>query len=539
MRVTLLDYGAGNVRSIRNALNRFGVEVVDVRGPADVLGAEVLVFPGVGAFGAAMGELQKKGLTCPLKEYLRDTSRPYLGICIGMQVLFEGSTESPGAPGLGVLEGAVESFTPCREFPVPHIGWNGAAAPVGPGGARRDSRLIDYEVSYYFVHSYRAARSEWASAATAYGSQVFASAVERGAQCAVQFHPEKSGAAGLKFFEKFLKATRLSSPSKAPANWWTTSYNTRLARRVVCALDVRSNDAGDLVVTKGDGYDVRETTETGRPVRNLGKPVQLCGRYYSEGADEIAILNICAFRSEPIRDLPLLGVLERASVECFVPLTIGGGVRAYVDADGRKVEALEVAAAYFRAGADKISIGSDAVHAAIDLRDRPTQRAESSIEQIAKVYGAQAVVVSIDPKRVELAPREQPPAHATPLHFADGRRAWYQCTVSGGRTAVDLDAVALAKAAQALGAGELMVNCIDCDGKKAGFDLVLLKAIKQNVSIPVIASSGAGHPDHFVQAFAHAHVDAALAAGIFHRREVAICEVKHAIVQAGLPARTF
>ncbi|KAJ8604702.1 hypothetical protein CTAYLR_006568 [Chrysophaeum taylorii] len=518
--VTVLDYGAGNVRSLKNALERLGWSVREVECADDIDAASVLVFPGVGAFGAAMANLEAMGVVSALKRYLEDPTRPFLGICIGMQVLFEGSSESPGASGLGAMKGTVSRFESSAAFPVPHVGWNGA---VGPTELVDDSR-------YYFVHSFRVEDCEWGVAKTTYGDDSFVSAVERGAQCAVQFHPEKSGAAGLALLDRFLRRGPRAVARNKPA--WAPRA-TRLARRVVCALDVRENDDGDLVVTKGDGYDVRNQDD--RRVRNLGKPVDLAARYYDEGGDEIAILNICAFKGEPVSDLPLLEVLRQASRRVFVPLTIGGGIRAYDDGI-RTVGALEVAAAYFRAGADKVSIGSDAVYAALDLLNNGDRRQESSIEQIARVYGNQAVVVSIDPKRVWVDDDVDNVGKHVVVR-PDGRRCWYQCTVSGGRKAVDLDARDLAVAAERLGAGELMLNCIDCDGKKNGFDLPLLSMIKAAVTIPVIASSGAGTPDHFVNAFKHTDVDAALAAGIFHRREVEIRDVKTALQNAGLPVR--
>lgn len=524
MKVTLLDYGAGNVRSIRNALARFGCEIKDVETGADILDAQVLVFPGVGVFGPAMERLQALGVVDALRTYLK-SNRAFLGICIGLQVLFETSSESPGVEGLGVLEGRVERFSDLK-VAVPHIGWNSV---VRPKGAKHG--ILEPGARYYFVHSYRAeTKLECASGLTTYGGEVFASVIERGLQCATQFHPEKSGAAGLSLIERFLHRSYATAvpPCK---DWWTAEYETHLAKRIVCALDVRENDDGDLVVTKGDGYDVREE----KRVRNLGKPVELAERYYDEGGDEIAILNICAFRGEPLGDLPLLEVLRQASERVFVPVTIGGGVRSYTDARGVCVDALDVAAAYFRAGADKISIGSDAVYAALQFHD--ANRPVSSIEKISRVYGKQAVVVSIDPKRVWLEAGEAPPIGMFAVEHPDGTRCWYQCTVKGGRQPVLLDARQLAIASQYMGAGELMLNCIDCDGKKSGFDLPLLTMIKDAVTIPVIASSGAGKPDHFVQAFTHTDVDAALAAGIFHRREVPIADVKTALSDAGLIVR--
>jgi glutamine amidotransferase/cyclase len=134
-----------------------------------------------------------------------------------------------------------------------------------------------------------------------------------------------------------------------------------LVKRIVVALDVRTNDHGDLVVTKGDQYDVRENEKEGIKdgergnVRNLGKPVALARRYYEEGADEIAFLNITSYRQGVIEDMPMLRVLEEASKNIFVPLTVGGGIRSYTDpASNQTWSALEVASRYFRAGADKV-----------------------------------------------------------------------------------------------------------------------------------------------------------------------------------------
>jgi glutamine amidotransferase/cyclase len=311
---------------------------------------------------------------------------------------------------------------------------------------------------------------------------------------------------------------------------------TRLARRVIACLDVRTNDAGDLVVTKGDQYDVREAGA----VRNLGKPVELARRYYEEGADEITFLNITGFRDFPLADQPMLEVLRRTSEQVFVPLTIGGGIRAFTDADGRHYSALDVAAEYFRSGADKISIGSDAVDAAEAVRARGAPDGTSAIEAIARVYGSQAVVISIDPRRVWVARPEDTPRTTieTAQPGPNGERyCWFQCTVKGGREGRDMDAVELARTCERLGAGEILLNSIDRDGTGAGFDLELVRAVRDAVGIPVIASSGAGRVEHFAQVFRDTGVEAALAAGIFHRREVPIAAVKAHLREAGIEVR--
>lgn len=326
---------------------------------------------------------------------------------------------------------------------------------------------------------------------------------------------------------------------------------TQLAKRIVVALDVRSNDHGDLVVTKGDQYDVREKPQEGVPegrggVRNLGKPVSLASRYYQEGCDEIAFLNITSFRHGVIEDMPMLQVLEEASKQIFVPLTVGGGIRSYTDPDsGQKWSALEVASRYFRAGADKISLGSDSVDAAEALvAAGGVKKGDTSIETISRVYGAQAVVISIDPKRVYVESKDQVDAKHVVVELdahqlgPNGERfCWYQCTVKGGREARDICAVTVAKATESLGAGEIMLNCIDMDGQGQGFDLALMRAVAGAVSIPVIASSGAGSPEHFTEVFSKTGVQAALAAGMFHRKEVEIEAVKTHMRDNGIPAR--
>ena len=522
--IGLIDYGAGNVRSIVNALTSLGETVEVVRSAEALLAADRLVFPGVGSFGPLMASLERQGLVAPLKEYLaRD--RPIFAICLGLQALFAGSEEAPETPGLGFLPGRVVRFR--TDAPVPHIGWNGVrlAHP-----SRLFAGLTGRE-RFYFVHSYHVVceAEDAVLTRTDYGGP-FVSAVQRGRVVATQFHPEKSGRAGRKLLENFLDDSR---PAVRLAHCPDT---TTLAKRIIACLDVRANDAGDLVVTKGDQYDVREAGE----VRNLGKPVELARRYYEEGADEITFLNITGFRDFPLKDLPMLEVLRRTSREVFVPLTIGGGIRDYVDKDGTRYSALDVASAYFRSGADKVSIGSDAVEIVLDVLAQGRSSGLSSIEQIARVYGSQAVVISVDPRRVYVRDPDEVPHRVIPTSLpgpAGERFCWYQCTVKGGREGRDLDAVTLARVCEDLGAGEILLNCIDRDGTNLGFDLELVRAVKEAVTIPVIASSGAGCPAHFVEVFRETGADAALAAGIFHRREVAIDEVKAALADAGIPAR--
>ncbi|KAJ4722869.1 Imidazole glycerol phosphate synthase hisHF [Melia azedarach] len=528
--VTLLDYGAGNVRSLRNAIRSLGFEIKDVQTPEDILNANRLIFPGVGAFAAAMDVLNKTGMGEALYTYIQK-DRPFLGICLGLQLLFESSEENGPVNGLGLIPGVVGRFDSSNGFRVPHIGWNAL-------DITKDSEILDDVGNHhvYFVHSYRAMPSDdnkdWVSSTCNYGGKFIAS-IRRGNVHAVQFHPEKSGDVGLSVLRRFLdpKLNMLKKPTEGKAS--------KLAKRVIACLDVRANDKGDLVVTKGDQYEVREHTKENE-VRNLGKPVELAGQYYKDGADEISFLNITGFRDFPLGDLPMLQVLRLTSENVFVPLTVGGGIRDFTDANGRHYSSLEVASEYFRSGADKISVGSDAVYAAEGYIKTGVKTGKSSLEQISRVYGNQAVVVSIDPRRVYLNSPQDVEFKAIKVTNPgpNGEEyAWYQCTANGGREGRPIGAYELAKAVEELGAGEILLNCIDCDGQGKGFDIDLIKLISDAVSIPVIASSGAGAAEHFSEVFNETNASAALAAGIFHRKEVPIGSVKEHLCNEGIEVR--
>lgn len=528
--------------------------------------------------------LQTSGMMEPLLKYIR-SGKPYFGICIGMQVLFERSTEAEGSKGLGIIPYPISKFDPTDggKKSVPHMGWNGAWRAHAADASSADADfLLAGEEDYYFVHSYaallgkgtpeaEAALKDFAYTISRYGGEQFVSSVRRGNVFGTQFHPEKSGPAGLALLKRWLSApvAALSAPphplTVTDTGAWVDAdprparaASSGLTSRIVACLDVRSNDNGDLVVTKGDQYDVREKTEGGN-VRNLGKPVELSRRYYEGGADEICFLNITSFRSSALQDQPMLEVVRSSAETVFVPLTVGGGIKDTVDPDGTKRSALEVAGAYFRAGADKVSIGSEAVlnveeMLAREARGEPALSGLTGIETIANAYGAQAVVVSIDPKRVyydTTKPNwidEVPEAHRPTLITGEtsttrtkpdeqGKAWWYQCTISGGRAVRDIDVVQLARGVERLGAGEILLNSVDRDGSGKGFDLDLIRQVRNAVSIPVVASSGAGCAADFEEVFEKTGCEAALAAGIFHRGEVGIDEVKLDLEKNGLPVR--
>ncbi|SCV67769.1 BQ2448_5380 [Microbotryum intermedium] len=592
----ILDYGAGNVASLANSVRSLGFDFKWVETVEDIEKADRILFPGVGSFDSALQSLRDKGFAEPLKRYIA-SGRPYMGICIGMQALFQSSSESPSEQGLGVIPAHVGKFSPAGGKSVPCMGWNGA---IPLRADRAASFGLSGDQTFYFVHSYRVEFGpdveEWALTLTQYGDEVYVSSVQKGNVFATQFHPEKSGQAGLDVLRTWLDqgeaVVDTSGQQKRPRAEVAQELVKRgFTKRVVACLDVRANDQGDLVVTKGDQYDVREAEEStttatptpsinadegasstdvpppksSRAVRNLGKPVDLARRYFAEGADEIAFLNITSFRSCPLNDQPMLDVVRQSAKTVFVPLTIGGGIRDTVDPNGSQRSALEVAGTYFRCGADKVSIGSDAVFAVEDLLEREAMGEEplsgkTGIETISKAYGNQAVVVSIDPKRVYATSLDQiPETHrrsavdlasaqlpsktstTTPLKPDVGpngeQYCWYQCTVRGGREMRDLDVVQLAQGVERLGAGELLLNSVDRDGSKAGFDLRLVDLVRSAVGIPVVASSGAGKPEDFEEVFRQTRAEAALAAGIFHRKEVPIEDVKSHLRQSGVRVR--
>lgn len=257
-----------------------------------------------------------------------------------------------------------------------------------------------------------------------------------------------------------------------------------LRRRVIPCLDV------------ADGRVVKGTRFV--DLVDEGDPPELAERYAREGADELVFLDITA---APERRGTLLDIVERTARRAFIPLTVGGGVRTV--AEMRDV---------LRAGADKVSLNTAAVA-------DPTL-----ISRCASRFGSQAVVVAIDARRVAAVDRgTEPPA--------------WELVVKGGRDATGLDAIAWATRAVELGAGELLVTSIDRDGTGSGFDTELLRAITDQVRVPIIASGGAAGPEDFVHAVIDGGADAVLAASIFHRRIHAITDVKAAMARAGLPVR--
>ena len=251
-----------------------------------------------------------------------------------------------------------------------------------------------------------------------------------------------------------------------------------VAVRVIPCLDV---DAGRVV--KGVNF---------RDLRDAGDPVEMARIYDAEGADELVFLDITA--SSDSRETTY-DVVRRTAEQVFIPLTVGGGVRSVDDVDR-----------LLRAGADKVSLNTAAV-----------QRPEL-LQEAARRFGSQCIVLSVDARR------------------ADGTPSGFEVTTHGGRQGTGIDAIEWSARGQELGVGEILLNSMDADGPRDGYDVEMIKAVRAVVSVPVIASGGAGALEHFAPAVA-AGADAVLAASVFHFGDLRISEVKQTLRDAGIEIR--
>ncbi len=253
-----------------------------------------------------------------------------------------------------------------------------------------------------------------------------------------------------------------------------------LAARVIPCLDVKEGR-----VVKGTNFV---------NLRDAGDPVEVAARYEADGADELVFLDITA--SHEARAITL-DMVRRTAERIFMPFTVGGGIRTLDDAKQ-----------LIQAGAEKVSINSAAV------------KTPELVGEVSRWFGSCATVVNIDPKRVE----------------RDGHTVW-EVHIHGGRIPTGLEAVPWAQRMEEMGAGEIVLTSMDCDGTKDGYDLEITRAVSEAVSIPVVASGGAGKPEHLADAILLGKADAALAASIFHYGEFSIAETKEIMAQRGICVR--
>ncbi len=349
--VIIARTGTANTASVVAAFERLGAAPRLSDDPLDIARADRVVLPGVGAFGAAMRSLSERRLADPLRARIRAGART-LGICLGLQVLFDESDETPGCAGLGIVPGRITKFPP--SIRVPQFGWNQVRILRASGTVRSGHA--------YYANSYRAASAPdgWRVSTTDYGGP-FVAAMEREGVVACQFHPELSGRWGLDLLARWLNR-EAGAPEReptVPANMEERPGVPALPARVIPCLDVR-----DGRVVKGVRF---------ANLRDAGDPAAQAARYDAEGADELVILDVSATTEERAHQIETVRAVRRVLT---VPLTVGGGVRTADDA-----------ARLLDAGADKVAVNTAAV-----------QRPEL-ISEIAERLGSQCAVLALDAAR--------------------------------------------------------------------------------------------------------------------------------------------
>ncbi|WP_395374144.1 imidazole glycerol phosphate synthase subunit HisH [Marinicella sp. W31] len=453
-KIGIIDLKSGNLLSIQTAIQEAGFETEIISEPNDQFDA--LVMPGQGRFAFIAEQLNQQGWRNFLDQWLA-SGKPLIGICVGMQILFENSAEDPQAKGLGWLPGQVQKLPHPK---TPMVGWS---------QLHSSDNNLNNEYAY-FVNSFAVPDSEFTTAYSYYGG-AFCAAVQKNNLYGFQFHPEKSGAFGRQLIADCLnKAQHQNTLTRG------SSDHSNLAPRIIPCLDVAYGR-----VVKGTNF---------KQLQDMGDPVELAYTYEQQGADEVVFLDIKA--SIDNRD-SALDMVYKVATTLSIPFTVGGGINVLDDVDR-----------FFNAGADKVTINSAAV-------SNP-----KLINQVSEKYGRQSLIVAIDVNRE-----------------ADGSLCIY---THGGSRPVDKDYHQWLDEVVDRGAGEILLTAMHKDGTGSGFDCDLLAEFGNNYPVQIIASGGAKGPDDFVNAI-NSHADAVLAAGLFHRGEYTVKQIKEHLIQNHIAMR--
>lgn len=491
MDVVIVDTGRSNAASLAAALERAGANPTMTTDSAAVRAARYAVLPGVGSFGAVMDRLRAMGVVEALKARV-ERGLPTLGACLGMQLFFDSSDESPGASGIGAIPGAITAYGPGVRSP--QFGWNRLSPP--DSGAMLARAQGSEPPCAYFANSYKldAAPAGWKTATAYYGAP-FVAAIERGSVLLCQFHPELSGAWGQALLERWLSAgfALASAPSLTGSSSITAepmmakpSMATGLGTlpRIIPCLDV----SGGRVV-KGVRF---------QELRDSGDPAELAARYEASGADEIVMLDISAGVDGRDTAVETVRTVRR---RIGIPLCVGGGVRSLADAER-----------ILAAGADKVSLNSRGY------------RDPGLLSDIAREFGRQCCVVAVDATRRGRSSGGEP--DRTPVVVLDA-----------GRTETGTPVTDWIRRAVDAGAGEILLTSRDRDGTRSGYDLDLLRSASAAApGTPVIASGGAASPGQILEGL-RAGADAALLAGALHDGSLTIATIKDYMRQSGAEVR--
>ena len=472
--VVIVDTGVANLASMRAAFSRLEQETRVACDAREVGAATHLVLPGVGAFERGMQQLRRGEWDRLVAEWTAQ-GRPLLAVCLGMQLLCEASAEAPHVPGLGILPGRVQRLP--RRVRVPHMGWNGVRLPTTFGPTEPTATDLPGNRGSLLRDGTAAFANSYALVDP-----------PRGWRTAITQHG--------RLFVSAVERGRVLACQFHPE--LSGEYGLGLLRRWLACGEGRPEASAGPIAQQAVGrllpcLDVQD----GRVVkgvrfqglRDAGDPVERARRYEADGADELVLLDIAASPRETGHGLE---TVRSVRAVLGIALTVGGGVRSVDDAT-----------ALLQAGADKVSLNSAAV-------DDP-----ELLGRLADRFGRQCIVLAVDARR---------------------RGPSWEVLTHGGRRSAERDAVEWIRDGTALGAGEILLTSWDRDGTGDGADLELLRAARQAVDVPVIASGGVGHPDDAVAAF-QAGADAVLAASIFHDGTYPVPRVKQYLRERGLEVR--